>query len=140
MAGRLAVVAVALALVALACDGDSGPETPVPQATGSPTAVPSPNVPPVGEPAVEALRVYLQDTGVDGKKGDLTDPVDCAVAEEVGAEGEFCIVVAGGHYAPALAILFVTHRESGNFWQVHVDLDVENSVWEVTSVDPLGRE
>lgn len=138
MAGRLAVLAVALALVALACDGDSGPEMPAPQATGSPTPVAT--LPPLGQPAVEALRVYLQDTGIDDKKGVLTDPIDCAAAEEVGAEGQFCIVVDGGHYAPALAILFVTHRESGTFWQVHVDLDVESSVWEVTSVDPLGRE
>ena len=136
MPGRLTVVAVALVMLALACTGDSSSETRGPQATGSPVAT----LPPLGQPAVEALGAYLQDTGIDDKKGELTDPIDCAAAEDAGAKGEFCIAVDGGHYALGLAILFVSHRESGSFWQVHVDLNVESSVWEVTSVDPLGRE
>jgi len=135
MAGRLIVVAAALALLALACSGDGGRGA---QPPGSLTPVISPNLPPSGRAPVEALRLYLQETGLDGDKGDLTDPVDCRVAESVGADGEFCIVVDAGHYAPALAILFVTRRDSGLSWEVRVNLDVEEDAWEVTSADPLG--
>ncbi len=142
MSGRIiVVVAASLALVAVACSGDGGPEgAATPRDPGSPVPVPSPNLPPLGEPAVEALRLYLQDTGLDGNEGDLTDPIDCTTAELISAEGEFCLVVDAGHYAPALAILFVTYRGSGDSWQIHVDLDVENSVWKVTDIDFLSAE
>lgn len=30
-----------------------------------------------------------------------------------GADGEFCVVVDTGHYAPALAMLFVTYGGTG---------------------------
>jgi len=137
MAGRLIVaLAASLALVAVACSGDGGPET----SPESSPSVSSPNLPAIGEPAVEALLRYLRDTGLDGKKGDLTDPIDCVMADDAGADGEFCVVVDAGHYAPALAILFVTRPESGDAWQIHVDLDVESSVWEITEVDYLGAD
>lgn len=138
MAGRLIVaLAASLALVAVACSGDGGPET---SPESSPRSISSPNLPAIGEPAVEALLRHLQDTGLDGKKGDLTDPIDCVMADDAGADGEFCVVVDAGHYAPALAILFVTRPESGDAWQIHVDLDVESSVWEITEVDYLGAD
>ncbi len=142
MVGRLAVVAFALilALFALACAGDGGPETATPRDGGSPVPVPSPNLPPLGEPAVEMLRLYLRDTGLDGSRGELTDPIDCDVAEAVGADGKFCIVVDAGHYAPALAIIFITRTDTGDSWQVHVDLDARSSVWEVTDIDFLPAE
>ena len=140
MARWLTALAAVLALFVLACNGDGGQQTPAPQATGSPTPVTAPTLPPAGDPPVEALRLYLRDTGMNGDKGDLTDPIDCAMAEEAGAEGEFCIIVDAGHYAPALAIVFVINRETEHSWQVHVDLDVESSTWEVTNVDSLSAD
>ena len=152
MVSRLTVPIALLALFALACGGsgsndgngntDSGTVTltVTPAVTLTPEFTASPVLPPTGEAAVEAVLLYLQSTGFDGQKGDLTDPTDCDAAEAAGAQGEFCIVTEAGHYAPALVILFVTRRETAESWQLHVDLDVERSVWEVTSVDFLGTD
>ena len=130
---RLTLALVALALLAVACKEDGGSRN------GSAEGSPTPSLPAAAEPAIGALRLYLSDEGLDGVKGELTDPLDCVQADSAGADGRFCIVVDAGAYAPGLAIIFVTDRDEEKSWQLHVDPDPQTSEWQVTEVKLLGR-
>lgn len=111
----------------LAC-GDSGKPEP-----SSPTPVSADLSPREG--GVTAIRQYIEDVGLDGRRGTLTDPLDCAEAADADdVEGDFCIAEAASVYAEGLVILFV--GEPGSFeekaWQVRVDRKEEG--WVVRDV------
>jgi len=126
MSGRLTLALAVLVLLALSCGGGGKP---------SPTVTPT--LPPLAADPVNALRAYLRDEGVDGKRGDLTPSVDCETSERLTEDGRFCLITDAGHYALALAILFVEERNTENRWEVHLDLDTETSDWKVARVDFL---
>jgi hypothetical protein len=116
---RHALLAVCLACALfLACDGDGGHPGPA-----SPTAELSDNLSPtVG--GVEAMRRYIQEVGLDGRRGTLTDPLDCAEAATAdGVRGDFCIAQAASVYAPGLVVLFIGEPESyqEKAWRARVD-------------------
>lgn len=126
-----------LAMVALmACGGDGGParspeevtSTPAPSATAGPTPTK------FKVRSIEAARQYLASTGIDGKKGALTDPFDCADLPKSGAEGEYCIVDDASIYAPGLAILYIADPDKPDerVWEVRLKPDGDD--WAVTEV------
>lgn len=130
---RLALIVIALALLTIACKGDG------PGRNGPLDRSPTQSLPAAADSAVEALRLYLKENGLDDAKGELTDPLDCVEADSADAGGRFCIVVNAGVYAPGLAIMFVTDRDQEDSWQVHVDPDPQTSEWKVTEAKLLGR-
>jgi hypothetical protein len=133
MFARLAIVAAAVAALALACGGGDSSEP-------SPAASPAGPLPPSGEAAAEALGSYLQESGLSDFKGDLTSPLDCAAAQAEEAAGDFCVAIDAGHYAAGVVIFFVTHRDSGESWQVHLSLDQQEDAWAVSQVEYIQPE
>lgn len=87
---------------------------------------------------VAAARQYLEETGIEGDKGDLTDPVACA--EITGdTDGDFCIHEDFSTYAPGLVILRVadTDNPDEDVWEMRLTPD--SSGWHVDSVEPFGE-
>ncbi len=120
-------------LVVLAACGDdeSGQDS-----TPSPTAsAPSDLSPETG--GVEAAQRYLQDTGIDGKRGLFTDPRSCAEIDD-DAQGDFCVHENFSTYAVGLVILRVARSDKpgGEVWEMRLALT--DGRWQVTSVEPFG--
>ena len=132
---RLLAFAAAIAVLALvACNSKGGASNPSPTASQTPQASPTGSADPrVG--AVDEMRAYLLDTGIDGKKGTLADPIDCG---ESNGDANFCVIDDASVYAPALVILHVADVDNTkeNVWQVHLNL--EASGWKVTDVEFFG--
>jgi len=130
----LALLAIAIvALTLVACSGGSASK-PSPGVTETPVASPTGSTDPrVG--AIDVMRTYLRDTGVDGKTGKLADPIDCS---DVKGDADFCIIDDASVYAPALVILHVADVDNTkeDVWQVHVNL--EDGGWKVTDVEFFG--
>lgn len=105
---------------------------------------PSPTFPAISIPAREAgpatVDAYLADTGIEGKKGRLTDPIDCAALADNDAPGDFCIVDDASVYATALAIMFVADvdNQDEDIWWVRAEQGP--SVWDITSVEKVPTE
>lgn len=120
---------LAIATVAAGCSDDDD---------ASPTSAdtPSPSSQATQEPirrteSLAALRTYLFETGLDGERGDLTDPVGCESLPEEDIEGDYC-VFATSTFAAALALILVADVDDieNRAWQVRVVL--EDGSWAVT--------
>ncbi len=123
--------------LAMACGGDDDSSSGSSKPQGSPDWSPTSG-------GIEAIRRYLPGTGLDGKKGELTEPFDCAKLPDGDSEGTFCIVDSASVYAPGLVILNIARvdsAESGVFrdaWRVH--LNPGEAGWEVTQVEDISAE
>lgn len=128
---RLLPLLVAAACVIAACGGGTGSATPSPTASGPPDLSPRAG-------GVDAMRRYLRETGLEGEKGDLTDPADCAALD--GGGGDFCIIDEASVYAPGLVILWVADvdHQDEDVWEVH--LEPGTNAWEVVQVESLGAQ
>jgi hypothetical protein len=126
-----------LGLMALAtgCGGSKEP-SPTPTTTAASSSTPAPEQTPAEfkVKSIEAARQYLASTGIHGKKGDLTDPFDCARLPATGASGAFCIVDGASVYAPGLAIIYVANpkKQKTEVWEMR--LKPGSQGWEVTEV------
>ncbi len=121
-----------LAVLAACGDDDSGLDlTPSPTASGASDL--SPEVGGVG-----AAQRYLQDTGINGKRGAFTDPRSCAEIDD-DTEGDFCVHENFSTYAAGLVILRVARSDKpgGEVWEMRLALTV--GLWQVTSVEPFGE-
>lgn len=133
------LVTLALALLAACGDDDDGGEatpTPDPSASGDATAAPSASPTPG---SIEALGAYLEDEGMDGQTGALTDPIDCADITD-DTDGEFCIRNEVSIYGPGRVVVYVADVEDTNekVWSVRVTL-VDNE-WQVTQAESIAPE
>ena len=126
------VVAAALLALAVACGGRSSDSTPTPAPTTSGLPDLSPEV-----GGVEAARRYLEETGIDGKKGEFTDPRSCAQIDG-NTKGKFCVQENFSTYAPGLVILRVANAQKpeDEVWEMRLLLN--DKVWQVTEVKPFG--
>lgn len=140
---RKQVFATALAMLALmvlvvSCSR-SGEPSPTPSATTPSESSPAPEQTPTEFKAksIEAARQYLVNTGIEGKKGNLTEPFDCARLPATGASGAFCIVDDASVYAPGLAIIYVANPKKlqTEVWEMR--LKPGSGGWEVTEVKPV---
>lgn len=137
----LTAAALTLAIATLAgCGGDGGgtSPTPAPASSATPGASRQPTTEPSSRPGgIEGARAYLKETGLGGKKGDLTDPVDCAGLPDKGVKGDFCIIDGASVYAPGLVILFIADadKQTEKVWEVH--LKPEGGTWKTTSVEEV---
>ena len=132
------VIIAAVFAIILACNG-GGDGTPT-EEPSTPTPEASPNLSPtVG--SIEAMRLYLMDTGLDGRTGTLTDPIDCNELMNLeDVEGDFCIFDDASVYALGLVILFVADVESPDedVWEIHMEPGA--SAWDIVDVDFVGTE
>lgn len=127
------LIASGLLVVLAACgDDDSGPDlTPSPTASGPSDT--SSNV-----AGVEAAQRYLQETGIDGKRGAFADPRSCAEIDDH-TEGVFCVHEDFSTYAAGLVILRIakSDKPDGDVWEMRLALT--DGAWQVTSVEPFGE-
>ena len=77
------------------------------------------------------MRRYLRDEGIDGRKGGISEPLDCAELLEAGSDQEFCIIDGASTYATGLVILYVARVDSRekDVWEVH--LEPGENAWQV---------
>lgn len=122
---------ILLALVTGCGGGDDSEATPQPTAT-----VPWDISPQVG--GVEAARRYLQDTGIDGDKGNFTDPRSCAEVTK-DTKGDYCVHENFSTYAPGLVILRIADKDKPleRVWEMRLTL--QEKTWQVTEVKPFGE-
>ena len=127
----LMLAAALLLTLAAACGGgsDSTP-TPAPTSSGPPDLSPE-----VG--GVEAARRYLRETGIDGKKGDLTDPRSCAEIDG-NTKGKYCVQENFSTFAPGLVILRVANADKPQEEVWEMRLLLQDKAWQVTQVEPFG--
>jgi hypothetical protein len=129
---KLIFIAVAVmigAIVSSACsNGDDDAASPTPSG-------PADLSPRVG--GVDAMRRYLQDEGIDGRKGGISEPLNCAELPESGSDEEFCIIDDASTYATGLVILYVARVDSRDkdVWEVH--LEPGENAWQVTDVEEV---
>jgi hypothetical protein len=104
--------------------------------TGEGTEGPTlgPTTPP-NAAAIEAAGAYLEESGIDGNKGELTDPVNCSEITD-DTEGEFCVHDTASVFAPGLTILVVGDTQEPNETAWDMRLVPVGSGWEVSSVSP----
>jgi len=128
--------AIALAVITVAaCNGDNddlnSSSTPT-QPAGSPAPTQAANA-----DAIQAAHTYLTEEGVDGKKGGLTDPLNCVGASK-DSPGRFCVHDTFTTYAPGLVILRIGEKEKPDeqVWEVRLEPGGEG--WQVTSAEPFG--
>lgn len=137
-----ALALLALMVIAASCGGSKAP-SPTPAATPALDSTQAPEQTPAESKvkSIEAARQYLANTGIDGKKGNLTDPFDCARLPATGANGAFCIVDDASVYAPGLAIIYVANPKKlqTEVWEMR--LKPGSGGWEVTEVKavPSGQ-
>lgn len=126
------LVAALVFAAATACgDGSDSGGAPSPSASGKPDLSPQ-----VG--GVEAAARYLEQTGIDGDKGSLTDPRSCAeITDE--SDGDFCIHEGFSTYAAGLVILRVADRDNPDkdVWEMRLAPAADG--WQVNSVEPFGK-
>jgi hypothetical protein len=123
-----------LLTVANACSGDDGEFTATPSPSASELPDDSPQV-----AGVEAARQFLQKTGIEGKKGNFTDPRACT--EITGdTQGKFCVHEDFSTYAPGLMILRLAEarKRDEKVWEMR--LVKRDGNWSVTDVQPFGGE
>ncbi len=141
--GFAAALAMLLLLVLAASCGGSEEPSPTPGATTSSDSTLAPGQTPTEFKlkSIEAARQYLADTGIDGKKGNLTDPFDCARLPATGANGAFCIVDDASVYAPGLDIIYVANPKKLQTEGWEMRLKPGSGGWEVTEVKkvPSGQ-
>jgi hypothetical protein len=127
------LLSAALLLAFSPACGDGGSDsTPTP---GTTTSGPPDLAPEVG--GVEAARRYLQETGIDGKKGGLTDPRSCADVNG-NTKDKFCVQESFSTYASGLVILRVANpdKPQDEVWEMRLLL--QDKRWQVTDVKPFG--
>ena len=129
----IVILAAGLVLAAsAACGGDSDSDaSPTPT-----TASPSDAAPEVG--GVEAAKRYLQETGIEGETGALTDPRSCAEITD-DTPGDFCVHENFSTYAAGLVILGIGNSDdpAGKVWEMR--LSYSDGVWIVTGVKVFGE-
>jgi hypothetical protein len=129
---KLIFIAVAVmigAIVSSACsNGDDDAASPTPSG-------PADLSPRIG--GVDAMRRYLHDEGIDGRKGGISEPLNCAELPESGSDEEFCIIDDASTYATGLVILYVARVDSRDkdVWEVH--LEPGENAWQVTDVEEV---
>jgi hypothetical protein len=130
------VVLVLLALTAAACGDDDDP-------SGSGTASPIASNADDDQARViglEAAERYIHDTGIDGHKGELTDPRSCAEVNDK-TKGDFCVQEGFSIYAAGLIILRVANADKPDEEVWEMRLVPAGTDWNVTSVEPFpGNE
>lgn len=131
-----ALIAASLLLAAAACGGGDGDGEDGAGGTASPAASPTyvdPLSPRVG--GLEAARAYLRETGIEGRKGELTDPPQCDLSD--GEDGEFCIHEPLSVFAPGLVLLAVALADDpeGEIWQMRIER--QGDAWTVTGGAPF---
>jgi hypothetical protein len=120
-------------ILAVGCNNDEGPNstsTPTQQGSAVPTQA-------ANADAIQAAHTYLTEEGVEGKKGGLTDPLNC-VGVSKDSPGRFCVHDAFTTYAPGLVILRIGEKEKPDerVWEVRLQPGGEG--WQVTSAEPFG--
>ncbi len=133
----LITAAAVLTIGLLSCGDGNGDPSPSASATSPAPTGDLDLSPTVG--GVEVLRRYVVSTGLEGKKGTLTDPVDCAKVGDA-AKGDFCIIENASVYAPGLIIAYVANveKQDKEIWTVRLRRGDVN--WEVTGVKFIGVE
>ena len=132
------ILVVVAAIISGACNNsDDDPPSPTPSAATDLS-------PRVG--GVDAMRRYLLDEGIDGHKGGISEPLNCAELPEGGAAEEFCIIDDASTYAVGLVILYVARADSQDedrpelfkeVWEVH--LEPGDNAWQVTDVEEVPQ-
>ncbi len=86
---------------------------------------------------VQAALDYLRQTGIDGHKGDFTDPVNCDQVND-DTKGDFCIHPGPSVYAPGLVLLVVAEKDSKdtNVWKMRLERGPAD--WHVVKVEPFS--
>jgi len=130
------VVALLTALLLAACGDDKDAVDPAtPTATGPSASAAPPSL--LNVEAIEAARTYIQETGIEDRKGELTEPLNCPEITE-DTDGEFCIHQAASIYAAGLVILVVGDAEGPSETAWEVRLAPSGSGWRVIGVTPYG--
>jgi len=137
---RLIFILVAVAaVISAACNSNGGDEPASPTPSG-----PANLSPRVG--GVDAMRRYLLDEGIGGRKGGISEPLNCAELPEGGSGEEFCIIDDASTYATGLVILYVARVDSRDkdrpelfedVWEVH--LEPGENAWQVTDVEEVPQ-
>ena len=89
--------------------------------------------------AIESARVYLKEEGVDGQKGDFTDPLNCSRLNQ-DSPGRFCVHDTFSTYAPGLVILVIGDKEGPDEQTWEVRLEPGESDWQVTTAKPRSDQ
>ena len=129
-------VLVLLAVTATACGDDDDSS-----GTGTASPIASDTADDQAKVAVlEAAERYIRDTGIDGNKGELTDPRSCAEINDK-TRGDFCVQEGFSIYAAGLIILRVANADKPDEEVREMRLVPEGPDWNVTSVESfLGNE
>jgi hypothetical protein len=145
---KLFLVAVAfVALAAIACNGSpangGSPSTEAsPVAGQTPLVKPSPGS---GYEPIQAILSYGETTGFDGLRLDANVQTDCPLTDLLGtpgvastmALGQFCVVFKDVAYQKATTAVLQL-PDTGESWEMKLELDSEDSLWKVTSVNKVG--
>jgi hypothetical protein len=136
-AGLLVTVALTFGAACGDDDDASGDSTPTPEPSASGDGTPRVSATPTPG-SLEALAAYLEETGIDGQTGALTDPFDCAEITD-DTDGDFCIRNEVSIYGPGRVVLYVADVEDtdARVWSVRVTLT--DNTWEVTGVENLAE-
>jgi hypothetical protein len=135
MKNLLVLALLGLLSIVAACDDGDSDESSGDQPTQPPTGSSGPTPEPDLE-AIESARIYLQETGIDGRTGDLTDPLNCPEITD-DTDGDYCIHQGASIYALGLVILVIGDADDPDeAWEMR--LAPTESAWEVTSVEPYG--
>jgi len=129
--GLVLFCAGALALTSACGDDDEGPAEATetsPSASAGPTQA-------ANLDAVETARVYLMENGVDGRKGDFTNPLNCSGLTQ-DSPGRFCVHDTFSIYAPGLVILVIGDKEGPDERTWEIRLEPGESEWQVTAAKP----
>ena len=129
-------VLVLLAVPATACGDDDDSS-----GTGTASPIASDTADDQAKVAVlEAAERYIRDTGIDGNKGELTDPRSCAEINDK-TRGDFCVQEGFSIYAAGLIILRVANADKPDEEVWEMRLVPEGTDWNVTSVESFpGNE
>jgi hypothetical protein len=128
------ISAATMVVLLLGACGGGDSATPSPTASG-PTSTPL-TTQAANETAIAAAEAYLTSEGVDGEKGEFSDPLNCADVTE-DSPGKFCVHDSFSTYAPGLVILNFADKDSpdDNVWVMRLAPD--GGDWQVTSAEPF---
>jgi len=126
----LAALALAL-LIAAACGGDGQ----------SPSASPTPR-PGEKQSSVSGVVAYVTEKGLDGRRYELTDPLNCEAIVEPGeledAQGKVCASFSSGEFSSARGVIEVRVFGTEESWELTLELQRDLS-WLVTGAKHSGE-